>query len=149
MEYPACVQYVRENLGIDLVGHEHGLSPEQIRMVVERFPFRGILLSTGSNHLIKAGVICSSLLSSDKITGCIGRFESWEQAIIDHSTSFLLYTNLSEDLVKPQFVASTVRFCMQMSIPMLFTTPLTIDGLDSALPISVLSNIVPYLYGKL
>ena len=89
MEYPKCVEYVHENLGIDLVGHEHGLSPEQIRMTVDRFPYRGILLSTGNNHLIKAGVICSSLLHSDKITGSIERYESWEPIEASKSSSLI------------------------------------------------------------
>lgn len=149
MKSEEALRYVQENLGIDLGASN--FVPDQVRVMqfVQEFPFKGIVLATDQNHLLKAGRLCWELLKADKITGCIGRFESWEQAIIDHSTSFLLYTNLSEDLVKPQFVASTVRFCMQMHVPMLFTTPLSIEGLESALPVSVLSNIVPYLYGKL
>ncbi len=149
MKSEEALRYVQENLGIDLGASNY--VPDQTKLIklVQEFPFKGIVLATGQNHLLKAGRLCFELLKADAILGAIERFESWEQAIIDHSTSFLLYTNLSEDLVKPQFVASTVRFCMQMHVPMLFTTPLNIEGLESALPVSVLSNIVPYLYGKL
>ena len=149
MEDQEASRYVSENLGIDLAASNFHLDQSTIKHAVDNFPYKGILLSTGGNHLIKAGIICGQLLKNHRIIGSIERFECWEQAEISSTVSLLVYTNITEDLVKPHFLISAVSNCMKKNIPMIFTTPLTIEGLEMALPISVISNIVPYLYGNL
>lgn len=143
-------EYVRNNLGIDISASSFSESSSLGQHIVsESFPYKGILLVTGSNHLVKAGRLCFELLKADKIVGSLERFESWESVEVSRTSSLLLYTNITEDLVKPQFLVGVVSLCMKLNIPMIFTTPLTIEDLESSLPISVLSNMLPYLYGKI
>ena len=144
-----ALDYVSGNLGIDIAASNFHPDQNKIQHVVDSFPYKGILLVTGNNHLIKAGRLAWELLKADKIIGSIERFESWEPIEVSRTVSLLLYTNITEDLVKPQFLVGVVTLCMRFKIPMIFTTPLTIEALDGSLPMSVVSNIVPYLYGDI
>ena len=150
MDYPESVEYVRENLGIYVSPTTFDLKADQIQQIVDKFPYRGILLVTGNNHLINSGILCASFLRAGKISGSIVRLESWETgSVFEESADLMLCTNITEDLAKPAFIISLVTSCMRLNIPMMFTTPLTIEVLESSLPISLISNIVPYLFGKL
>ena len=148
MEYKEARSYVCSNLGIDLDAGSFCMDMSKVEPVLSDFPYRGILLSAGSNHLIKVGILCSELLQTDKIQGSIERVESWEIPDLSTTVSLLICTNLAEDLVKPQTLIRVVSDCMKYHIPMMFTTPLETEGLENSLPVSVISNIVPYLYGK-
>jgi hypothetical protein len=149
MEAKDAQCYVRENLGIDIAASSYSITQKQADYVINSYPYRGILLLAGSNHLIKAGRLCYELLKSDIISGSIERFESWEIVEVSRSLSLLVLTNLSEDLIKPQSVIGGVSLCMKLHIPMMFTTPLEVEDLENSLPMSVLSNVFPYLYGKI
>lgn len=149
MKNEDALLYISQNLGIDLAASNFHPDYSIVQHVVDSFPYKGIMLSTGDNHLIKAGIICWELLKSDKITGSIERFESWEPIEASRSSSLVLYTNIAEDLVKPVFLVGVVSLCLRLGVPMLFTTPLTVEGLDGSLPASVVSNITPFLYGKI
>ena len=89
-----------KSLGIDIGASSLVPGRSAVEKVVSSFPYQGILLSTGHPHLIKAGYICYELLKADMITGSIERFESWEPIEVSRSSSLLLYSNVSEDLVK-------------------------------------------------
>lgn len=149
MKSEEAQRYVCENLGIDIAAGKYCLDLKKVSNIIEEFPYKGVLLSTGREHLLKAGSLCYSLLKADKITGSIERFESWEVVEIGFSCGLIVLTNLSEDLMKPQAVISAVYTCMKLNTPMIFTTPLEIEDLENSLPMSVLSNIFPYLYGKI
>ena len=149
MKSEEAIRYVQENLGIDLGASNYVHDQAKLVKLVQEFPFKGIVLATGQNHLLKAGRLCFELLKADVIIGSIERFESWDVSVVSYSTSLLVCSNLAEDLVKPQSVVYTIAGCMKLKVPMIVTTPYAIEALESQLSISVLSNIVPYLYGEL
>lgn len=148
MDDSEAYQYVKE-LGIEIIDHSKVLGQPDVEKILNNFPYPGIVLSTGTYHLIKIGTLCYQLLIKDLIKGQIHRVESWEQVGEFDYISLLIISNLTEELSKPQFVIEGIRGCIARGTPIIITTPLEIDVLESSLSAAVLSNIVPYLYGKL
>lgn len=148
MEDKEALDYVRDNLAIDLTGQPLVDTGDEGK-IVSSFPYRGIVLCTGTFHLLKAGHLCYTLLRNDFISGSIDRYESWYIIEDLTSTELLIISNVSEDLIKLSFVIQGINISIAKSIPIIITTPLGVDELENSLPMSLLSNIVPYLYGKL
>jgi hypothetical protein len=149
MDNQSAVEYVRRELGINVSHHSDSIFADKIKLVVESFPFDGILLVTGAQHIAKLGAICCDLLMADKVPGGIERIDPWDFNWTIHSTSLVAITNLVDDLIKPTNVIALITEATKLSKSVIITTPYSIDDLDNRLPLSILTNIVPFLFGKL